>query len=439
MSNKKVIIIGAGIAGLCAGSYLQMNEYDTEIFELHTTPGGLCISWKRGDYIFDGCLHSLGGTNPNYNMYKYWNESINMKEIKFKFWDILGQYEDINGKVVKCYTDLDKLKIEMMSIAPEDEKFINDFIQIAKKFSTPKFSNLNKKPIELWNFFDYYLQQFKIMPYLKYFTKWKGSLKDMLKKCSNPLLKRALDQDFFYYFPAYVFPMSIGGLYDKNAGYPIGGSLVFARLLEKKYLSLGGKIHYNAKVKKINVANNQATGISLDNDEIHNADLVISAADGYDTIFAMLEGKYIDKKLRRFYNDQPVHPSVVIIYLGVAQSFDGEPSSLDLSLKKPLKIDDKTELDKISFLIYNFDPTLAPKGKTCIRVVMHTESYQYWNDLRVNNKEKYDQEKARIANEVIEILDQRFSGVKDKVEVIDVITPATIKRYTNNWKGSIQG
>jgi len=34
MANKKVIIIGAGMTGLCAGSYLQMNGYDTEIFEL---------------------------------------------------------------------------------------------------------------------------------------------------------------------------------------------------------------------------------------------------------------------------------------------------------------------------------------------------------------------------------------------------------------------
>jgi phytoene dehydrogenase-like protein len=47
MGNKKVIIIGAGIAGLSAGCYLQMNGYDTEIFELHNIPGGLCTGWKR--------------------------------------------------------------------------------------------------------------------------------------------------------------------------------------------------------------------------------------------------------------------------------------------------------------------------------------------------------------------------------------------------------
>ena len=42
MENKKVIIIGGGIAGLSAGCYLQMNNYDTEIFELHNIPGGKC-------------------------------------------------------------------------------------------------------------------------------------------------------------------------------------------------------------------------------------------------------------------------------------------------------------------------------------------------------------------------------------------------------------
>lgn len=42
--KKKAIIIGAGIAGLTVGIHLQRNSYDTEIFELHTLPGGLCTA-----------------------------------------------------------------------------------------------------------------------------------------------------------------------------------------------------------------------------------------------------------------------------------------------------------------------------------------------------------------------------------------------------------
>jgi phytoene dehydrogenase-like protein len=39
---QHIIIIGAGISGLAAGCYGQMNGYKTEIFELHNLPGGVC-------------------------------------------------------------------------------------------------------------------------------------------------------------------------------------------------------------------------------------------------------------------------------------------------------------------------------------------------------------------------------------------------------------
>ncbi|OYT33480.1 hypothetical protein B6U96_15390 [Archaeoglobales archaeon ex4484_92] len=60
--SKKVIIIGAGIAGLSTGCYLQMNGYETQIFEMSQSPDGLCTSWKRKGYVFDGCIHWLVGS-----------------------------------------------------------------------------------------------------------------------------------------------------------------------------------------------------------------------------------------------------------------------------------------------------------------------------------------------------------------------------------------
>ncbi len=47
---KSIIIIGAGMAGLSAGCYAQMNGYTTHIFEQHGSPGGVCTSWKRKGY-----------------------------------------------------------------------------------------------------------------------------------------------------------------------------------------------------------------------------------------------------------------------------------------------------------------------------------------------------------------------------------------------------
>ena len=42
MAQRSIIIIGAGIAGLAAGCYAQMNGYSSEIHEAHDKPGGLC-------------------------------------------------------------------------------------------------------------------------------------------------------------------------------------------------------------------------------------------------------------------------------------------------------------------------------------------------------------------------------------------------------------
>ena len=74
MKKRKVLIIGGGIAGLSAGSYLVRNGYDSEIFEAHTRPGGVCTSWKRGDYIFDYCIHWLVGTSSGTGYDCVWKE-----------------------------------------------------------------------------------------------------------------------------------------------------------------------------------------------------------------------------------------------------------------------------------------------------------------------------------------------------------------------------
>ena len=438
MFNKKVIIIGAGIAGLSAGCYLQMNGYETEIFELHSIAGGLCTAWKKGGYTFDGCIHTIGGLNPKYRLNQWWKELIDLEQMEFYFHTELCQVVDRDGKVVRLSTDLDKLEAELKSIALQDAKFIENMISAVRNLS--KYDTQLAKPLELWNPLDYYLSQFRTAPYIRTLMDWHKSLRDCTQNCHSPLLKNALNSDFFSHFPAYFFLFSLASMYNKNAGYPIGGSLPLALALEKKYLSLGGKIHFNARVTKINVKNDCAIGVTLANGEVHtDADLIVSAADGHDTIFNLLEGKYINKKVEKLYSEHPMWDSAVLVSLGVARTFENEPEQLELALNDPLVIDEHSKLVSLPVTIYNFDPTLAEKGKTCLRSILKTGNYQYWCDLRENDLPRYEQEKERIADGLIDILDRHLGNVAKHVEVVDVATPATFVRYTNNWKGSIQG
>ncbi len=62
------------MGGLSAGCYGQMNGYGTQIFEIHTLPGGPCASWKRMGYAFDVCVHHLLGCSVSSKIYQLWHE-----------------------------------------------------------------------------------------------------------------------------------------------------------------------------------------------------------------------------------------------------------------------------------------------------------------------------------------------------------------------------
>ena len=219
----------------------------------------------------------------------------------------------------------------------------------------------------------------------------------------------------------------------------MGGSLEFSKTIEKRYLDLGGKIDYKSPVAKILVENNKAVGIKLSNGTEHRADIIISAADGHTTIFEMLEGKYIDDKIEGYYNNFSLFPPLLHVAYGVARTFQELPRSVsgfNLLLDKPITIAGK-EHTRLTLHVYNFDPNLAPEGKTVVKFIINTE-WEYWDEL-YKDTEVYKAEKERLANELLAILDKRYPGLSDQVEMTDVATPMTWVRYTGNWKGSYEG
>lgn len=443
MKKKKVIIIGAGMSGLCAGSYLQMNGYDTEIFELHNVPGGLCTAWKRKGYTFDGCIHWLLGSSPSDPFYNLWNELIDMKSLEFVNPDQQFQFVSKDEKVLNLYTDARKLEKELMEKAPEDAAFIKTFIKAITKLE--KFEMPIEKAPEVMNPWDKIKMIFKILPFIGTLSKYgKVSVLELGEKCKNPLLREVFTHNILFNNFAFLgLLMSLAWSSKKSAGYPIGGSLPFARRFEKKYTDLGGTIHYNSKVTGISVENDTAKGIELENSEKHRADIVISAADGYYTIYKMLRGKYTDKKIENRYQGKDKlltpFPSLVYVSLGISRNLDHLPHQLIYQVDEPILVDDTTAHTTLNTTIYNFDPTLAEKGKTCVNVMFESYGHEYWMNLKENDGDKYKEEKQRIAHRVIDLLEEKIGDIKKNVEVMDVATPATFSRYTNNWKGSYEG
>ncbi len=435
---KKVTIIGAGIAGLSVGCYLQMNGYDTRIFEAHNLPGGVCTAWKRKGYTIDNCIHWLVGSNASDKYYRFWNELVDMKGMKFVDSEEWMRVETPDGRCMRVFTDIDKLKQEMLEKSPADEGLIRSFTSAARRFVG--FHLPVEKAPELFGPIDGLKMIFGMLPFMRQLKKWSGmSIQQYADRCNDPLLKKTFESMFMPETNMLFLIMTIVWMHKKSAGFPIGGSLELARQIEKRYLELGGKISYKSKVAKISVKNDVATGIVLDSGEEHISDIVVSAADGHSTTFDMLEGKYMDAKIEGYYSNYETFPSYLLVSFGVARTFDDYPRAVVMFPEQPLTTDRVSKYEGVMVRIFGFDPTLAPEGKTVITAWILTREYEYWDNLKRTTPKEYEAEKNRIAEEVLAILEKRFGDIRSKVEMTDVCTPATVMRYTSNWKGSFEG
>jgi phytoene dehydrogenase-like protein len=240
-------------------------------------------------------------------------------------------------------------------------------------------------------------------------------------------------------FPLFFLLFTLAYLNTQNAGYPIGGSLPMSRALEKRFLDLGCEVNYKTRVEKILVENGRAVGVRLADGSEHRAGRVISAADGYTTIYKMLDGKFKDASIEKMYREWKPFPPLVYVGVGVNREFPDLPktvSGISVPLRQPLDYGDKTTR-RLPIHIFNQDPTLAPKGKTSL-VVMLPSNYEYWKELSAD-RAAYDEKKDQVARGVVSALEERFPGIGAQVEMVDVATPLTFERYTGNWKGSFEG
>jgi len=207
-----------------------------------------------------------------------------------------------------------------------------------------------------------------------------------------------------------------------------------AQRMVEKFERLGGKILYNKRVEKISVENNTARGVVLTDGTTISSDYVISTADGYTTIYKMLEGKYISKKIDFAYKNWELFTPLVQVSFGVNKVVE-YTSPITINISKNLKIG-RTKLEYgYSFMNYSYDTTMAPEGKTSI-VMRFDSPWKLWENLEGDD---YKNEKLQIEKDAIGFLELEYPGITSYIEVIDVATPKTDVRFTGVKDGAYEG
>jgi phytoene dehydrogenase-like protein len=435
---RKIIIIGGGIAGLSCGCYLQMNGLQTEILEAGALPGGLCTAWHRGPYVFDGCLRWLIGTHPPSAFHQIWQELGAIAGREILTHDEILRFEGTDGKTLTVPADLDKLTCEFKRIAPEDGALIDQLVRAARRCA-PLEPPLDK-PVELMTQFEKMRTGLRYLPMVPVILRWKNlTLPTYLARYRNDFLREALmAMAGNERMSALVLVMVLAFRTRQNIGFVVGGSLAFAEAIADRYTRLGGIVRYKTRVASVRVENSRATGVQCADGTVVPASTVVSCADGHTTIFKMLGGRFVDKKILYLYQSCDLFPALVQVSLGINKTFPDAPHTLNLLLSRPLMVDDQTRHCRMEVETFGSNSALCPEGKTIMTVRLPT-LYEYWTHLKKNNRLRYRAEKRALVREVIGILDNRFPGLAQHLERSDIATPATFFRYTGNWQGSYEG
>jgi phytoene desaturase len=169
----------------------------------------------------------------------------------------------------------------------------------------------------------------------------------------------------------------------------MGGTGKLIQGLVKLLNERGVEVRYNSTVRKINIENNQVTGVTLENGQVLYSDLVVSNADTAWTYKNLVDAKY-----RKVWTDKKVDNgkysmSLFVWYFGTKKKYPEIPHHMMLLGERY-----KTLLDDIfkkHYLAKDFslylhrptatDPSMAPEGCDTFYVlspVPHLDSGTDW-------------------------------------------------------------
>lgn len=430
----KIIIVGGGIAGLSAGIFARQSGIDATIIEMHSIPGGNSTSWKRKGYLFEGGMHWLVGSSEKTALHQVWKD--------------LGALQDNNpiynrdpfftylheGESICLYRDPEKLKAHFMKIAPEDKAAIDQLIKdikILRKMSMPvmdikgvRAKYKARLPLSLMP------SMMRALPTMNRLnTITTGQYIDQFKNEGIKTVLGTVVGNSGFTASSMIF--TLAGLAAGDSGYPEGGSLRMAQNLADTFEKLGGTIHYKTRVQKVEVKDEQAKGVWV-NDELHEADAIVVATDALVALDTFFDNPLHESWMDVMRNEKsPLN--CTFLSLGVKADLSHLPEHFVFDIAEPLVIEGVSH-QILGLNNYANFKGYAPEGCTAVTYVFGEDAYDEWKAAKENGT--YKQKKQELAEQVIDRLAQALPETEGKIEVWDIATPLTYERYCGTYRGS---
>jgi len=434
--NNKVAIIGSGIAGIATSIRLKAKGFDVTVYEKNSFPGGKLSSFKLGEFRFDAGpslftmpqyvdeLFKISGENPKEHFkYKkkkiackyFWeDESIfNAYSDKEKFYDECENKFNVERKQIKKYLNKAKKKFDLTRKIFLEKSLhkINSFLnyETVKALFNLNIYQINKNLDEVNQ---KEIEEKHLVQLFNRYATYNGS--SPYKTPGMMTLIQHLESHYGTYIP-------LKGMYD------ISNSLY--RLAERK----GVKFEFESEVEKIDIQNNQATGIIVNN-KLKRFDKIVSNSDVYSTYKYLLKEKLNHNSLK-----QERSSSAIIFYWGIKKIY----KQLDLhniffsdNYEKEFKyiFDENKIID---------DPTIYVNITSKDVPADSPESCENWFVMvnsPFNTGQDWEKIKNTLRSNIISKLERILKeNISNNIVEERIYTPVDLESNTNSHQGSLYG
>ncbi|MBN1532659.1 MAG: NAD(P)/FAD-dependent oxidoreductase [Spirochaetes bacterium] len=444
MADYDAIVIGAGNGGLAAAATLAGAGASVCVLERHNIPGGCATSFCRGRFEFEVALHQLSGMgtegNPGPLRFTMANLGV-LERVEFIESNDLYRIQIPDRIDITLKTDRKQVVDELSGRFPEEREAIANFFDMLYAY----FQELVKA---------FFLKDPDASPerYPLIYRYSMRSTKDVMDSYfRSPLLKSVITIYWSYLGlpPSRLmfmdFAITLYSYLEYKSYHVKGGSQSISNALADIIVEKGQEIRFNCGVKRILVRDGRAAGVITETGEEISAGCVISNASKITTYVDLIDREHLPGDFFGHLRSSAIGVSALSLYMGL----DCPPSEAGITqptnfisptedYERAYECAKTVEVSEDSGLLtcYNYmDPSFSPEGTTIATFV--TLKYgEPWMQIK---PEEYHEIKFRCGEQMMEILDRVYPGVRGRIEEFEIATPLTHLRYLGHPNGSVYG